>query len=285
MHDDARSPAVTADDIRAAVRRLGLSGRAVCVHASLRSFGVVAGGAAAVIDGFLAEGCTLLVPAFTDAFAIPPPPHLRPARNARDYARDTAATATMTRIYTPDTTEIDRAHMGAIPAAVLAHPNHVRGNHPQNSFAAVGPRAHALIDGQAPLRVYAPFAALVAMDGAIVLMGVRLNRMTFIHYAEQAAGRTLFRRWANGPDGAPMMVETGGCSAGFGALAPVVAPLMRKATVGTSAWTALPARETLPALVAAIRADPRITHCGDAECGRCNDAVRGGPILAPYGDS
>lgn len=61
------SPAlpVTQDEIQAALRRLGMAGQPVCVHASLRSFGKVAGGAPAVMAAFLAEGCTLLVPSFS----------------------------------------------------------------------------------------------------------------------------------------------------------------------------------------------------------------------------
>ena len=64
---------VTLDDIRTAARESGLSGRPVCVHASLRSFGWVEGGAQAVVDGLLAEGCTVLVFTLTWVFASPPP--------------------------------------------------------------------------------------------------------------------------------------------------------------------------------------------------------------------
>jgi hypothetical protein len=65
---------VDASDITGAIRGLGLGGMAVCLHASLRSFGRVDGGAAAVVDGILAAGCTLLVPSFTSRFAVAPPP-------------------------------------------------------------------------------------------------------------------------------------------------------------------------------------------------------------------
>lgn len=52
---------VSLEDIREGVRTLGLSGAALCVHASLRSFGWVDGGAAVVIEGLLAEGCTVML--------------------------------------------------------------------------------------------------------------------------------------------------------------------------------------------------------------------------------
>jgi hypothetical protein len=64
----------------------GLSGRPLCVRASLRSFGRVAGGAATVVGALLTEGCTVLVPTFTfDVFWIAPLPHQQPARNGTDF--------------------------------------------------------------------------------------------------------------------------------------------------------------------------------------------------------
>ena len=268
---------VTTEDVRAAVRALGLSHRPLCVHSSLHSFGWVEGGAATVVDGLLAEGCTVLVPAFSPAFAVPPPPDRRLVRNGWDYDRFPGPTGGLGRVYTPDSQEIDKA-MGAIPAAVVGMPGRSRGNHPGNSFAAVGPLAHDLIAEQAPMNVYAPLRRLAAHGGWVVLMGVGLNRLTLIHLAEQMAGRRLFRRWANGPDGQPIAVEAGGCSAGFGRLEPVLAPLMERLTVGRSPWLVLPAQATLAAAARAIQADPMATHCGDPQCERCNDAVLGGPV-------
>ena len=76
---------VTLADIRAAVRRLGLTGQPVCAHSSLRSFGHVEGGARTVVDAFLAEGCTLMVPTHSYAFSVRPLPHQRPERNGTRY--------------------------------------------------------------------------------------------------------------------------------------------------------------------------------------------------------
>ena len=75
---------VTAQDIRESVRDLGLSGRPLCVHPSLRSFGWGEGGASAVVEGLLSEGCTVMVPMFSYTFAVPPPPGRRLARNGRN---------------------------------------------------------------------------------------------------------------------------------------------------------------------------------------------------------
>ena len=274
---------VTTDDIRAAVRRVGLTGQALCVHSSLRSFGHVEGGARAVVDGLLAEGCTVLVPTFSYEFSVRPLPHQRPVRNGTDYDFPAGESEGTHRIFSTALNEISRDSMGAIPTEVVSMPGRARGNHPLCSFSAFGPLAAELITDQAPLRVYAPLEALAERGGSVVLMGVGLGCLTLLHYAEQLAGRNLFRRWANGPDGTPMEVECGGCARGFPNLAPGLAHLLRQDRVGSSEWLVYPVRETLEVAADAIRRDPNITHCGRPECERCPDAVAGGPILEPAG--
>lgn len=271
-----RGMVVTRQDIARELRSLGLAGRPVCAHSSLRSFGDVEGGAAAVVGAFLDEGCTLLVPTFSSDFALAAPPHMRFGRNGWDYETHTSSPGA-NRIYAPETNEVDR-DMGAIPAAVLAWPGRVRGNHALDSLTAAGPLAAALVRGQAPLDVYAPLKALAAAGGFVLLMGVGLERMTLLHLAEREAGREMFRRWANGPDGAPSVFGVGGCSEGFGRLEPALRSSMRTTVVGRSVWRVFEAREALRLAAAAIRADPRITHCGAAVCERCDDAVAGGPV-------
>lgn len=271
---------VNEQEIRSALRSLGLAGRAVCVHSSLRSFGRVDGGADAVVRAFLEEGCTLLVPAFSSAFEITPPTQLRFERNGWDYELPHASTRERTdEIYTTDSTEIDRGDMGAIPAAVVRWPGRARGGHPTDSFAAVGPRASELVSGQSASDVCAPLASLARAGGYVLLMGVGLERMTLLHLAEKESGRELFRRWAKDEQGCPSVIEAGGCSEGFGRLETHLSPITRTAVVGQSTWRILPAGDTVARAAAAIRADPSITHCGLVDCERCDDAVAGGPVL------
>src|SRR5581483_10388204 len=144
--------AVSIDQVRQAVQALGLTQQPLCVHASLRSFGSVAGGPAAIVDALLAEGCTVLVPTFSWMYAVPPPPTGRPPRNGWHYERFAGPTSGIERRYTPSAREIDQ-DMGALAAAVLAMPEHVRGLHPLCSFTAVGPLAHALVSVQRPVEV------------------------------------------------------------------------------------------------------------------------------------
>ncbi|NYI06789.1 AAC(3) family N-acetyltransferase [Allostreptomyces psammosilenae] len=281
---------VGADRLRGAAEELGLAARPVMTHTSLRSFGEpVEGGADALLDALLALGCTVLVPSFTwEYFDVPAPPAMRPARNGcvyddrpwpgagdgPDAGADSGAEAA---VYSPDCGLVDTT-MGALPAALIARRGARRGRHPHCSFAALGPLADELAAAQSPVDVYGPVRALAAAGGAVLLVGVGLNRMTALHLAEQRSGRRLFARCAREADGRIVLVESGGCSEGFGRLEPALRPLERTVTVGASRWRAYPAEEALDAAVAAITADQGITHCADPDCVSCADAVAGGPL-------
>ena len=74
--------AVTRDELDAAIGELGLPGRVVCVHSSLRSFGTVDGGADTVID------------AVSRRRLHPARPHALVGVRDEPRARDAAAAAT-----------------------------------------------------------------------------------------------------------------------------------------------------------------------------------------------
>jgi aminoglycoside 3-N-acetyltransferase len=262
---------------------LGLAGRPVMVHSSLRSFGgPVEGGADALLDMFAARGCTVLVPTFSESqFGAVPPAGMRPARNAIDYADLPADAPAVQNVpeFTVDSTVVN-AGMGVLPARLLARPDAVRGLHPLNSFAALGPRAHDLAGAQTLTDVYGPVRRLAEYDGTVLLMGVGLNRMTALHYAEQLSGRRLLVRWARDRDGRVFMVETGSCSEGFPRLEPILRPFVRELRVGASSWTAYPVKEALAAASEAMSADQTVTRCADEGCLRCRDSTAGGPLGA-----
>jgi aminoglycoside 3-N-acetyltransferase len=269
--------AVGRDDISSALRRLALAGRPVCLHSSLRSFGQVQDGADAVVDAFLAADCTLLVPSFSWTFAVGAPPDLRPARNGWDYEHP-GRVGHSRNVYTPETSEIDR-DMGAVPAAVVARPARARGDHPLSSFAALGAQAGEAVAAQKWGDPHAPLGWLTESEGSVLLAGVGLTALTLVHYAEQLAGRTLFRRWALDPNGRVEMVPVGGCSDGFDKLVPYLARVGQETRVGASRWLAYPASAALPVLVQTIRAEPELTRCARPSCGRCPDASAGGPLV------
>jgi aminoglycoside 3-N-acetyltransferase len=266
---------VTLSDMSRALANLGLSGRAVCVHSSLRSLGAGSIDAAGVVEAFLRQRCTVLVPTFSWNFATPPPPGRRPTRNGCDYDHFHKASGETARTYEPELADVD-ADMGVIARTILGTPGHFRSGHPLCSFAAVGQLAGDLIPRGRNMDLCAPLNNLCDADGSVLLIGVDLSSMTLIHVAEKLAGRSLFRRWARADEGI-VEVEVGGCSNGFTNLEPALQRHARRVAVGSSGFTAFIAQEALNVASAAIQVDPSITHCGDSSCGRCNDAVSGGP--------
>ena len=108
-------------------------------------------------------------------------------------------------------------------------------------------------------------------------MGTDLTSLTFIHYAEQLAGRNLFIRWAKGKDNCARRARVGSCSRAFNNLQLSLDHLRTDINYRQSQCQLLPATETLDTLVSTIRKHPKITHCKDTMCLRCNSAVLGGP--------
>jgi aminoglycoside 3-N-acetyltransferase len=281
------------DDICAGLRFLNLAGKVVCLHSRLKSFGWVGapddyanyGVAKDIVRAFLDLGCTLVVPTYTLKFECPPPAGSGPEQNGWDedtaegwfyneFSRDQWQEHWKIEGYSRRTWLIDVKSMGMVPYAVIRWPRRSRGNHPLQSFAAVGPRATEVVARQRPM---APHAHFDLVD-TVLMMGTSFERLTLVHYAEILAGRRPFRRWALSGAGRISPVLLDGCSEGFGRLEPVLRPRGQEIYVGDSRWIALPAPQALVAAAAAIRAGANLTHCADARCVRCNDMAAGGPV-------
>src|SRR3954469_6714604 len=269
-------------DVENALRELGIEGRPIEVHVSLRSFGGIEDGPATVLDGVLAAGSTVLAATMApDLFGVAAPPDDRPARNGIDYstqtsiADDAQPTESM-GTYDSARTEVS-AWLGAFSAHVAARPDRIRCRY-SGEFSAVGPLASRLIGAETDADVFGPVRALVEENGAVVLMGVGLTALTLLHLAEVEAGRRPFIRWARGRDGRPVRARVGECSEGFESLASSLAPVEQRLLVGESQWRVFPAREALELAADAIRTTPSITHCPNLECIEFADAIAGGPL-------
>lgn len=276
---------ILASDLAKAADELAPPGRPLMLHASLRSFGApIAGGADTLLDVLLTRDRTVMVPAFTEPqFLLDPPATaaMRPARNGIDYT-PAVPPPPQGAPYTVNCGLIN-PRLGVLPAVLINRVGAVRGEHPLNSFAALGPLADKLIAAQTPTDVYGPIRELAAHAGLILLIGVGLNRvglnrMTALHLAEQQSGRRLFLRWAQASNGQISMFEVGSCSEGFPHLEPALRPYAHTAVVGNSTWQAYPTQQTLTAATKAIAEDWGITRCGTNGCRLCRDSIAGGPI-------
>ena len=270
-------------EVEGALRKLGIEKRPIEVHVSVRSFGGLEDGPATIVDGVLAAGSTVLAATMApDLFGIPAPPDDRPAQNGIDYSMPASMAGDSQPkepigAYDPTRTEVS-AWLGAFSAHVAARPDRIRCRYASGEFSAVGPLASRLIGAETDADVFGPLRALVEENGAVVLMGVGLTRMTLLHLAEVEAGRRPFIRWARGRDGRAVRVRAGECSEGFESLAPTLVAVERRLVVGASQWRVFPAREALELAADAIRTNPSITHCPNPECIECADAIAGGPL-------
>lgn len=266
-------------DIEKAIIDLGIENSEICIHSSMKTFGdQIEGGIKGLVQAFLNVDCTIMTPAFSYEFMQNPVDKYMPERNGIDYETAFNPLYDRSKIFNPDSKSISTEKMGKLPECILNEPGSTRGNHPINSFTAIGKNAARLTGCQTVKDVYAPFRQLMEDDGYILLMGVGLDRATIIHHAEQLAGRELFIYWANNSDGEVIPVKGGGCSSGFNNFLPFF-DKGKEIVVGKSLWQCRKAREIVDVCRKAITENPRITHCGNPECRRCNDGVLGGPII------
>ncbi|QIB46467.1 aminoglycoside N(3)-acetyltransferase [Streptomyces aureoverticillatus] len=177
-------PLCTRDSLAEQLRALGVRrGDTLLAHTSLSSLGWVSGGAEAVVLALfdcLGDEGTLVVPAQSSdnsdpaEWGNPPVP-----ASWWDTIR-----ATMPA-YDPRTART--RGVGVVPETVRTWPGAVRSAHPQTSFAAVGPRAEALMDGHAldcRLGERSPLARLERAGARVLLLGAGFDSCTAFHLAE-----------------------------------------------------------------------------------------------------
>jgi aminoglycoside 3-N-acetyltransferase len=224
---------VTGAAIAADLRGLGVRpGSALLVHSSLSALGWVVGGApavvAALLDALGPEG-TLVVPTHTGGnsdpagWGAPPVPEAWwPVIREHMPAFDPAVTPTR--------------GLGVIPEVARTWPGALRSDHPQTSFAAIGPAAAEITAGHALDSAFgerSPLARIEALDGDVLLLGAGHGSNSSLHLAEHrvpnparetSAAAVMTpegRRWAEWEDVVADEEDFGALGAAFDATAAV----------------------------------------------------------------
>jgi aminoglycoside 3-N-acetyltransferase len=182
-----RWPVVTRERIVEDLGRLGVErGQTLLVNASLSHLGWVDGGARTVVealrDAVGRDEGTVVVPAGTE-------------ENSSFSRAHRAATKGMTwdelRAYRNLMPAFDKhttpSGMGAIAEALRTSDGAVRSDHPQSSFAAIGPAAKSLMAGhrlESHLGEFSPLAKLYDQHAQVLLLGVGYECCTAMHLAE-----------------------------------------------------------------------------------------------------
>ena len=198
---------ITKEELKQFILAQGLTGKVLCVHASMGSFKQpLEAGVTGLIEILLELGNTILVPSFSYQYALCPPIAVQIPRNGTNYTA-TEFHSVMTEAYSPDRRHDVSPDMGVFTKVLSQLPGSLRGDHPTNSFCAIGPRAGELISMQSPTDVYAPLRALCEANGSVLLLGTQLESFTLLHLAEQLAGRELFRSWAFNRDSGGILLK------------------------------------------------------------------------------
>jgi aminoglycoside N3'-acetyltransferase len=259
------------------LRRLGLAGKPVAVHSSLRSLGNVEGGAETIISALQEVCSTVLMPGFQCAAKILPPPEKRYRQNGCDYA------VHFDSVSPPRPFDVETAplhpKMGVVCQTFSKMAGVLRSYHPWHSWLGRGERAPALLADHPWETTNRPLETLAAVGGFFLLLGVDLSSCTAVHVAEERAGRRPFIRWAMDSQRVIREVATSGCAKGFEALAPHCRHVFRIERIGDCLAQAAPIRELMRCLVPVIRAQPELTRCS-LDCLRCRDAILCGPLPA-----
>jgi aminoglycoside 3-N-acetyltransferase len=265
---------ITTADVSRFVDENGLSGSIVCLHSSFKSFGGAEGGFDAIIDGFSSRDATLVCPAFYYQ-SVTYPDRENYARNGIDYAKE----KNLPCVDYVDSPEQIEPCMGAIPRALVRRGDAIRTRNPLNAFVVRGRHAAALTKDQSLLNAYSIYKNIRAMTvpSFIVLAGVGFTSCTPIHYAEELAGKGLFRRWAV-YHGQTAEVEVGSCSDGFEKLRPFVGDVEKTARLGESPVRIYDFGKFIELVTRVIAERPIVAHCDNPACIRCDDMAAGGRL-------
>lgn len=251
-------------DLRSAFRELGLAGKPLIVHASLRKFGGIHGGPGALIRALRDSFAGILMPTFTYKTMVTP--GVGPPNNGITYGNDKDLNKMAMPFHPampPDPL------MGALPLQLLHEEDVRRTSHPILSFAGVD--VDEILLTQTIFDPLAPIGALAERDGWVLLINVDHSANTSIHYGEKLAGRKQFVRWAVT---AGRIVECPGYpgdSTGFNAIEEHLRFHTRRVDLDGGAFLqAVPLKRLLEVTVELIKRNPLALLCQRKDCEMCN---------------
>jgi aminoglycoside 3-N-acetyltransferase len=267
---------VSEAEIGQGLRELGLnSASSVLVHASLRSFGRVEGGAEAVSRALVETcGTVLMVSGTWDLTGVPAPPGLVRPHNAYYNAESWEAFDEALGHAVPFSPKlpVDR-WLGRIAETLRQQFAHERSSHPLFSFLAVGTHARQLIDAQRLDWPLGPIDALAELGGHVLLLGVSHTSNTTIHLAEQRLGRSLFYRYAKAAPQAWMeLPNVSGESHHFDAIEPELEPFTTEVHIGACRARLISVDNVLTTTRELIEKDAAALLCSALDC-RCGAAL------------
>lgn len=202
---DGSAPPPTRRSLAAQLTELGVRpGSVLLVHSSVKALGWVVGGPVAVVRALLdalGPDGTLVVPTHTPENSDPagwsnPPVPQSWWPVIREHMPGFEPAVSPSR------------WMGVVPELVRCWPGALRSNHPQVSFAAVGPAAASIVGGHRlddMLGETSPVGRVYTVDGDILLLGAGHSTNSSLHLAEYRVPEPI-----RGRQGAAVLDPSGG---------------------------------------------------------------------------
>lgn len=243
-----RRPTTSFANLDAGLAELGLNGtQHIIVHASLKSFGNLEGGARSVVNALTRRSATVVAPAFTYGTLL-------------NYPTDRV------RITFHRDLRVSR-DIGRVPQEMVERAAAVRSFHPTLSFIALGTEAERITAAQSLDNPYQPIGALYDLDGYALLVGVDFGSNTTIHYGEHLAGVPHLTRYV-ALNGQLLPTAFPNCSADFDNLLPEMRFKGRTVQVGQATLRLYRVRDLVDSTVNFLTHAPEGLLCHSKSC-RC----------------
>jgi aminoglycoside 3-N-acetyltransferase len=254
---------VTKAQIVEDLKKLGIDkGDSLAVVLSLKSVGIIEGGADAFIDALLeavgSDG-TVMLNAYTYNY---------PASEIRSkYIFDPVSTAPWT---------------GIVPKMLLKRKGAFRSTHPVCSVVAIGKHAKLLTqDHTKTSRPYMPYAKLAEIQGKYLAIGIGNNLVAIRHEAQYQAGIPTLLRYGvqyRDPSGETHVFvwEHPPCEKNLPSLVPKIDELgiIKHGKVGQAEALLMFADDLIASEVAILKSNPALNQCGDILCVQCREIER-----------
>jgi aminoglycoside 3-N-acetyltransferase len=186
----------TRASLAADITALGVRpGALVLLHSSMSRLGYIVGGVVALLQAWrdaLSDEGTLVVPTYSSENSDPSR-WIAPPVPADWWPVIREHTPVFDRALTPSW------RLGIVPETLRSWPGVLRSDHPQSSFAAWGPLAHAITDEHAfdfPMGDGSPLARIYDHDGSICLLGVGHGNNSSLHLSEFRAATSEVKQGA-----------------------------------------------------------------------------------------
>lgn len=254
-------------ELKNAFNELGLAGKPVIAHASLKKFGTIQGGVKTMAQAMLTSFSRVIMPTFTYKTMITP--EVGPPNNGITYGSN----KDLNKMAEPfQATMPPDKMMGLLPKQLLYEKEVLRTSHPILSFAGI--QADDILLTQTLFDPLAPIRELAEKDGWVVLINVDHSVNTSIHYAEKLAGRRQFVRWAMTSGRIVECPGYPGDSSGFNAIDEYLQPDTRRVEMDNDAFIqAVSLKRLLSATMELIKKEPLALLCQREDCEMCN-AIR-----------